>query len=172
MTISRIRLEVKSIASGMALMVPAALASSLGDRGPGSPLTPGKRTYYTRPFDEFEPIERPRSRPCEQNPPMSGDERKFPHIPLREIWEQPQALRQTISRSTGGGRILGGELLPVEEALRGCRRLIIAASGSSRHAGLAGEIMIEDLSGVAVDVEYASEYCYRSTHAAVDPIVM
>ena len=32
--------------------------------------------------------------------------------------------------------------------------------------------MIEDLSGVAVDVEYASEYCYRSTHAAVDPIVM
>ncbi len=32
--------------------------------------------------------------------------------------------------------------------------------------------MIEDLSGVAVDVEYASEYCYRSTHASVDPIVM
>src|SRR5215831_2823198 len=32
--------------------------------------------------------------------------------------------------------------------------------------------MIEDLSGVAVDVEYASEYCYRSTHAAIDPIVM
>jgi glucosamine--fructose-6-phosphate aminotransferase (isomerizing) len=60
----------------------------------------------------------------------------------------------------------------IESALLTFEKLIIAASGSSRHAGLAGEIMIEDLSGVAVDVEYASEYCYRSTHAAVDPIVM
>ena len=65
-----------------------------------------------------------------------------------------------------------GELHAIESALLTFEKLIIAASGSSRHAGLAGEIMIEDLSGVAVDVEYASEYCYRSTHAAVDPIVM
>ena len=61
---------------------------------------------------------------------------------------------------------------PIAGALLTFEKLIIAASGSSRHAGLAGEIMIEDLSGVAVDVEYASEYCYRSTHAAVEPIVM
>ena len=68
--------------------------------------------------------------------------------------------------------IFPGELHAIESALLTFEKLIIAASGSSRHAGLAGEIMIEDLSGVAVDVEYASEYCYRSTHAAVDPIVM
>ncbi|MGA9593122.1 MAG: SIS domain-containing protein, partial [Candidatus Acidiferrales bacterium] len=52
------------------------------------------------------------------------------------------------------------------------KKIIIAASGSSRHAGLAGEIMMEDLAGVAVDVEYSSEYCFRSTHAASDPIVV
>jgi hypothetical protein len=39
--------------------------------------------------------------------------------------------------------------------------VLIAASGSSRHAGLAGEILLEDLCGLAVDVEYASEYSCR-----------
>jgi glucosamine--fructose-6-phosphate aminotransferase (isomerizing) len=60
----------------------------------------------------------------------------------------------------------------VESALFAFTKIIIAASGSSRHAGLAGEIMFEDLAGTAVDVEYASEYCYRSTHAGADPIVL
>ena len=49
---------------------------------------------------------------------------------------------------------------------------MIAASGSSRHAGLAAEIMLEDLAGLAVDVEYASEYVYRSTHTIQDPGVL
>jgi len=90
----------------------------------------------------------------------------------REIYEQPEAITKTIAKHLKDDIIFPGELLPIESALLTFEKLIIAASGSSRHAGLAGEIMIEDLSGVAVDVEYASEYCYRSTHAAVDPIVM
>ena len=49
---------------------------------------------------------------------------------------------------------------------------MVAASGSSRHAGLAGEIMLEDIAGLAVDVEYASEYCYRSTHTLHNPAVI
>ena len=49
---------------------------------------------------------------------------------------------------------------------------MIAASGSSRHAGLAAEIMLEDLAGLIVDVEYASEYVYRSTHTIQDPGVL
>jgi glucosamine--fructose-6-phosphate aminotransferase (isomerizing) len=49
---------------------------------------------------------------------------------------------------------------------------VIAASGSSRHAGLAAEIMLEDLAGLIVDVEYASEYVYRSTHTIQDPGVL
>ncbi len=96
----------------------------------------------------------------------------FAHAMWREIYEQPDAIARTIEKHLKDDIIFPGELQPIESALLTFEKLIIAASGSSRHAGLAGEIMIEDLSGVAVDVEYASEYCYRSTHAAVDPIVM
>jgi len=94
------------------------------------------------------------------------------HAMRREIYEQPQAIAKTIERHLKDDIIFPGELQAIEGALLTFEKLIIAASGSSRHAGLAGEIMIEDLSGVAVDVEYSSEYCYRSTHAAVDPIVV
>jgi glucosamine--fructose-6-phosphate aminotransferase (isomerizing) len=97
---------------------------------------------------------------------------KFSHAMRREIYEQPAAISRTIEKHLKNDIIFPGELQPIESALLTIEKLIIAASGSSRHAGLAGEIMIEDLSGVAVDVEYASEYCYRSTHAAIDPIVM
>lgn len=97
---------------------------------------------------------------------------KFAHAMRREIYEQPAAIARTLEQHLKNDIIFPGELHAIEGALLTFEKLIIAASGSSRHAGLAGEIMIEDLSGVAVDVEYASEYCYRSTHAAVDPIVM
>ncbi len=90
----------------------------------------------------------------------------------KEIYEQPAAILETIQRHVQGDLIFPAELHPVENALLGFKKIIIAASGSSRHAGLAGEIMIEDLSGAAVDVEYASEYCYRSTHSTGDPIVL
>ncbi|PYX31459.1 MAG: iron dicitrate transport regulator FecR [Acidobacteria bacterium] len=94
------------------------------------------------------------------------------HAMRREIYEQPQAIAKTVEKHLKDDIIFPGHFQAIEGALLTFEKLIIAASGSSRHAGLAGEIMIEDLSGVAVDVEYASEYCYRSTHAAVDPIVM
>ncbi len=94
------------------------------------------------------------------------------HAMRREIYEQPAAIAKTVEKHLKNDIIFPGELHAIENALLTFEKLIIAASGSSRHAGLAGEIMIEDLSGVAVEVEYASEYCYRSTHAAVEPIVM
>lgn len=96
----------------------------------------------------------------------------FSHAMRREIYQQPEAIAKTIAQHLRDDILFPAELDPIESALLTFEKLIIAASGSSRHAGLAGEIMIEDLSGVAVDVEYSSEYCYRSTHAAVDPIVM
>ncbi len=58
---------------------------------------------------------------------------------------------------------------PPRQALVGRDSILIAASGSSRHAGLAGEILFEDLAGIAVDVEYASEYIYRSTQTLHNP---
>jgi glucosamine--fructose-6-phosphate aminotransferase (isomerizing) len=103
---------------------------------------------------------------------ISTSPKQYSHAMRREIYEQPQAIAKTIEKHLKDDMIFPGALQAIENALLTFEKLIIAASGSSRHAGLAGEIMIEDLSGVAVDVEYASEYCYRSTHAAVDPIVM
>jgi glucosamine--fructose-6-phosphate aminotransferase (isomerizing) len=99
-------------------------------------------------------------------------ERAFPHRMLAEIYEQPEALRETVRRSVEGGRIFPGPLGAIEPALANCGRLIIAASGSSRNAGLAGEVQIEDLSGLAVDVEYASEYAYRSAETSPGTLVM
>jgi glutamine---fructose-6-phosphate transaminase (isomerizing) len=96
----------------------------------------------------------------------------FPHCMLKEVYEQPEAILETIRQHVAGDIIFPGELQSIENALLTFKKIIIAASGTSRHAGLAGEIMIEDLSGIAVDVEYSSEYCYRSTHAGTDPIVM
>ena len=97
---------------------------------------------------------------------------RFSHAMRREIYQQPQAIARTVDLHLKEDTLFPGALHGIESALLTFEKVIIAASGSSRHAGLAGEIMIEDLSGVAVDVEYASEYCYRSTHGAVEPIVM
>jgi glucosamine--fructose-6-phosphate aminotransferase (isomerizing) len=96
----------------------------------------------------------------------------FPHAMLREIYEQPRALAATIERYVPGGVSTADTFQPVLDALGRHERLVIAASGSSRHAGLAGEIMLEDLAGVPVDVEYASEYTYRSTHTLHNPGVI
>ena len=103
---------------------------------------------------------------------MTEPTRVFPHAMLREIYEQPSAMLETIRHNVAGDILFPDMLHPIENALFAFKKIIIAASGSSRHAGLVGEIMMEDLAGVAVDVEYASEYCYRSTHAGTDPIVL
>jgi glucosamine--fructose-6-phosphate aminotransferase (isomerizing) len=98
--------------------------------------------------------------------------RTFPHAMLREIYEQPEALRRTMEQYAPKGVLDVHAFSSVAEALRGRQRVVIAASGSSRHAGLAGEIMLEDSAGLAVDVEYSSEYMYRSTHTLHDPGVI
>src|SRR5580698_961462 len=89
----------------------------------------------------------------------------FDHEMLREIYEQPEALRRTLSlylANNGLKRevaaLLAAWSIPAGE-------ILIAASGSSRHSGLAAEILLEDLCGLAVDVEYASEYSCRGINA-------
>jgi glutamine---fructose-6-phosphate transaminase (isomerizing) len=103
---------------------------------------------------------------------MAAEVTTFPHAMLREIYEQPQALAATIEHYVPGGASTAEIFQPAVDALGRRERLVIAASGSSRHAGLAGEIMLEDLAGIPVDVEYASEYTYRSTHTLHNPGVL
>jgi glucosamine--fructose-6-phosphate aminotransferase (isomerizing) len=92
---------------------------------------------------------------------------------LREIHEQPATLAATVERYVDGARFSAAMCGPLREWLKAARgEIVIAASGSSRHAGLVAELMFEDLSGIAVDVEYASEYCYRSEKALKNAVVM
>ena len=94
------------------------------------------------------------------------------HVTLSEIYEQPRAIRETLAAYVSGDALNPEAWTGVSDVLRGSERLIVAASGTSRHAGLAGEIMIEELSGVAVDVEYASEYPYRRYDTLQAPSVL
>jgi glucosamine--fructose-6-phosphate aminotransferase (isomerizing) len=99
--------------------------------------------------------------------PLHTAPRSFRHQMLREIYEQPAAIARTLEHYLD---LCGTNPKFREEPLRAVAALfrqhpdlIIAASGSSRHAGLAAEILLEDLAGLVVDVEYASEYACRST---------
>lgn len=107
-----------------------------------------------------------------ESTPKSPETTTFAHAMLREIYEQPEALATTIEHYAPGGASTAETFQSAVDALGSRERLVIAASGSSRHAGLAGEIMLEDLAGIPVDVEYASEYTYRSTHALHNPGVL
>ena len=100
---------------------------------------------------------------------MDATNRTYPHAMLREIFEQPHAISETLSAYADGVSLREDVFLAARQALVGRDSILIAASGSSRHAGLAGEILFEDLAGIAVDVEYASEYIYRSTQTLHNP---
>src|SRR3984885_10246927 len=89
---------------------------------------------------------------------------KYSAAMLREIYEQPAAIAKTVEKHLKNDIIFPGELHAIESALLTFEKLIIAASGSSRHAGLAGEIMIEDFSGGGGVGEYRSGDFFRPTH--------
>ncbi|WP_263378673.1 SIS domain-containing protein [Granulicella paludicola] len=92
---------------------------------------------------------------------------------LREINEQPVALSTTLSKYVDGDRFREDVCAPVRAWLLAAKdEIVIAASGSSRHAGMVAEIMFEDISGIHVDVEYASEYTYRAEKALKRASVM
>jgi glucosamine--fructose-6-phosphate aminotransferase (isomerizing) len=105
--------------------------------------------------------------------PLQTPARSFRHHMLREIYEQPAAIARTIEHYmdlSGASPAFRDEPLSAVAALfRQHPDLVITASGSSRHAGLAAEILLEDLAGLVVDVEYASEYACRSTHLRRHP---
>lgn len=92
---------------------------------------------------------------------------------LREIYEQPATLAATLEQYIEASSFRADTCgVTLEWLSRVQGKILVAASGSSRHAGLFAELVIEDLSGIAVDVEYASEYCYRSEKSMTDAAVI
>jgi glucosamine--fructose-6-phosphate aminotransferase (isomerizing) len=98
----------------------------------------------------------------------------FKYFMLKEIHEQPEtfqeAFRGRLLAQQGNVRL--GGLLQVEEKLRKAKRIILTACGTSWHAALVGEYMIENLAQIPVEVEYASEFRYRNAVLGPDDIVI
>ena len=109
-----------------------------------------QRTVHTVPFD-----------------PVAAEKGGFKHFMQKEIFEQPQALSNTLLN-----RLPIEDSEPIQldlpfttEQLRAFNRVSIVACGTSWHAGLVGKFYLEQLARIGVDIDYASEYRYR------DPIV-
>ncbi|NCU42466.1 MAG: glutamine--fructose-6-phosphate transaminase (isomerizing), partial [Candidatus Moranbacteria bacterium] len=92
-----------------------------------------------------------------------AEKQGYPHFMLKEIHEQPSviddALRGRLNEEEGDVRL--GGLQSVQSRLHDIERIIIVSCGTSYHAGLVGEYMLEEYTGIPVEVEYASEFRYR-----------
>ena len=100
--------------------------------------------------------------------PIMAEKGGFKHFMLKEIYEQPRSVRDTVQGriSLDTGRVFLDEMKNItEDDFKRFTSIKIAACGTSWHAGLAGKYMIEQLARIPVDVDYASEFRYR------DPVV-
>lgn len=106
--------------------------------------------------------------------PIMAEKGGFKHFMLKEIYEQPRAVRDTtlgrVSQETG--HIFLEEIEISEAELRGVAKINIIACGTSWHAGQAGKFMIETLARMPVEVDYASEWRYRNPIVDPDTITL
>jgi glucosamine--fructose-6-phosphate aminotransferase (isomerizing) len=96
--------------------------------------------------------------------PGDADKGDFEHFMLKEIFEQPEALENAMRGrldDADASAHFGGLNLDTQ-ALRRTDRIIITACGTSYHAGLVGEYLLEEIARIPVEVEYASEFRYRN----------
>ena len=106
--------------------------------------------------------------------PIMAEKGGFKHFMLKEIYEQPRAVRDTtlgrVSQDTG--HIFLDQMEITEAEFRAAKKINITACGTSWHAGQAGKFMIESLARVPVEVDYASEWRYRDPIIAPDTITI
>jgi len=96
--------------------------------------------------------------------PMQAEKAGYKHFMLKEVNEQPRAIRDTLLGriSPDTGEVFLSEMQIPDATLRAASQVVIAACGTSWHAGLAGKFMIERLARLRTEVDYASEYRYRN----------
>ena len=89
---------------------------------------------------------------------------KYDHFMLKEIHEQPDTIRNAMRGrlNAGENEIKLGGLEDVRDILLGAKRIVFVGCGTSWHAALVGEYLLEQIAGVPVEVEYASEFRYRN----------
>ena len=98
----------------------------------------------------------------------------FEHFMLKEIYEQPRSIADSMRGRIDArrGRIKLGGLAEYEQRVINAKRILIAACGTSWHAGLVAEYLIEDLARIPVEVEYASEFRYRNPVVFEDDVLI
>ena len=96
--------------------------------------------------------------------PIQAEKAGFKHFMLKEIFEQPQAVRETVLGrvSLDTGRVFLEEMTLSDADLAEVENVTIIACGTSWHAGLIGKYLIESLAHLPVEVDYGSEYRYRN----------
>jgi glucosamine--fructose-6-phosphate aminotransferase (isomerizing) len=99
--------------------------------------------------------------------PVMAEKAGYAHFMLKEIHEQPWAVRETVLGrvSVESNRVFLDEMQLDARALAGIERLVILACGTSWHAALVGKFLVEELARLPVEVDYGSEFRYR------DPII-
>ena len=96
----------------------------------------------------------------------------YEHFMMKEIYEQPAAVRDTISPRLKDGQIDLSELALDEEAIRNVHRLYIIGCGSAYHVGMAARYVFESLARIPVEVDVASEFRYRNPVLEKDALAM
>ncbi|HEX3890833.1 MAG TPA: glutamine--fructose-6-phosphate transaminase (isomerizing), partial [Verrucomicrobiae bacterium] len=99
---------------------------------------------------------------------------KHAHFMLKEIFEQPRTIENALRGrvdAEGATAKFGGLNMSVSQ-LRSIDRIVIAASGTSWHAALVGEYLIEELAQIPVEVEFAHEFCYRNAPLERDTVLL
>lgn len=98
----------------------------------------------------------------------------FPHFMLKEINEQPRSIKDSMRGrlNAAKGIVTLGGIIDYEQKFVNANRIIIVACGTSWHAALVGEYLLEDLTRIPVEVEYASEFRYRNPVIYEDDIVI
>lgn len=86
----------------------------------------------------------------------------YDYFMMKEIMEQPKALKATISPRLDNGQIVLDQLKYTDEEIKNINRIHIVACGSAWHAGIVGKYVIEDLARIPVEVDLASEFRYRN----------
>ena len=92
----------------------------------------------------------------------SAEKGGYAHFMLKEIMEQPEAVRKTISPRIKDNRIFFEELVGKEELLKGINKIYMIACGSAYHVGMVGKYIIEKLARIPVEAALASEFRYAS----------
>jgi len=106
--------------------------------------------------------------------PIMAEKGGFKHFMLKEIFEQPRAVRDTVQGriSLDTGQVYLDQMDIAESEFKTLKSVKIAACGTSWHAALAGKYMIEQLARVPVEVDYASEFRYRDPVLSEDDLLI